>query len=285
MNKKLFVALQHVAPQHLISRLAGVIANCEWVWVKDPFIRWFSKRYQINMDEAATPELDAYPSFNQFFTRELKAGARPIDDRTEALVSPADGVVSQCGPIKAGTLVQAKGRSFTVQQLLACDAEQAAKYADGQFATIYLSPSDYHRVHMPCDGTLKSMTYVPGKLFSVNQATAEGVPGLFARNERVVATFDTPWGELSMVLVGAMVVASIETVWAGVVAPLRRQVMATQYGDQPAITLKKGDEMGRFKLGSTVVLVSDNPHWMWDAEQELGEKVQMGSVLALLEQF
>lgn len=284
MNKTLFVALQHVAPQHLISRLAGWVADCEWVWVKDSFIRWFHRRYQINMDEAETPELDAYPTFNRFFTRALKADARPIDPRPEALVSPADGVVSQYGPIKSGTLIQAKGRSFTVQQLLACDAQQAEKFASGQFATIYLSPSDYHRVHMPCDGTLKTMTFVPGKLFSVNQVTAEGVPGLFARNERVVATFDTPWGEMAMVLVGAMVVASIETVWAGVVAPLRKQVMNTQYGDQAAIAFKKGDEMGRFKLGSTVVLVSENPNWLWDAEQDLGGKVTVGSVLALVGQ-
>lgn len=284
MNKNLFVALQHVAPQHLISRLAGWIANCEWMWVKDPFIRWFNRRYEIKMDEAETPELDAYPTFNQFFTRALKAGARPIDPRPEAIVSPADGVVSQCGPIQSGTLIQAKGRSFTVQQLLACDAQQAEKFASGQFATIYLSPSDYHRVHMPCDGILKSMTFVPGKLFSVNQVTAEGVPGLFARNERVVASFDTPWGEMAMVLVGAMVVASIETVWAGVVAPLRQQVIETQYGDQPTIAFKKGDEMGRFKLGSTVILVSENPNWLWDAERDLGDKVTVGSLLALVGQ-
>ncbi len=283
MNNSLFVALQHLAPQHLISRLAGRIAETERFWIKDPFIRWFAERYQVNMAEALTPELDAYPSFNQFFTRELKADARPIDATPNAMVSPADGVVSQFGAIKGGTLVQAKGRSFTVQQLLACDAERAAQFAEGQFATIYLSPSDYHRVHMPCDGTLKSMTFVPGKLFSVNQATAEGVPGLFARNERVVALFDTPWGQLAMVLVGAMVVASIETVWAGVVAPLKQRVMETDYNQDEPVTLLKGAEMGRFKLGSTVVLVSDNPNWTWDAERALGEKITMGSLLALVE--
>ena len=282
MNKSLFVALQHLAPQHLISRLAGLIAESERLWIKDPFIRWFSKRYQVNMDEAKTPELDAYASFNQFFTRALKVDARPIDARPEALVSPADGVLSQCGSIKAGTLVQAKGRTFTVQQLLACDANEAAQFSEGQFATIYLSPSDYHRVHMPCDGTLRSMTFVPGKLFSVNQATAEGVTGLFARNERVVATFDTPWGRLAMVLVGAMVVASIETVWAGVVAPLKQRIIKTTYGQSESLTLLKGAEMGRFKLGSTVVLVSDNPNWSWDAERALGEKITMGSLMAFV---
>lgn len=280
MNDSLFVALQHLIPHHALSRLVGTIAESEISWVKDPMIRWFSNRYGVNLDEALENDPLKYSSFNNFFTRQLKEGARPVDGSINSITSPADGVVSQFGSINAGSMIQAKGKDFTVKQLLACDAELADKFQNGQFATVYLSPKDYHRVHMPCDATLKHMTFVPGKLFSVNEVTANNVSGLFARNERVVAVFDTPTGMVAMVLVGAMIVASIETVWAGEVAPIRQRIQHYQYEDNKSLQFSKGDEMGRFKLGSTVVMLSENPNWSWESGLEAGSEIQMGEKLA-----
>jgi phosphatidylserine decarboxylase len=250
----LFVYSQYLAPQHLISRAAGKVAECELPGFKNAVISWFIKKYGVNMTEAALSSPGDFKHFNDFFTRELKSDARPLDLAEKSIISPVDGAISQLGSINHGQVFQAKGQSFSVVELLGGSVERAAPFIGGDFATIYLSPKDYHRIHMPCKGTLKEMVYIPGKLFSVNPVTAENVPRLFARNERVAAIFETEFGPMVMVLVGAMIVASIETVWSGLVAPIKRDVKSTSYGNAADITLEKGEEMGRFKLGSTVVL-------------------------------
>ena len=219
MKSRLFIISQYLLPHHLLSRLAGCVAECRARWFKNAFTAWFAKRYQVNMSEALVEDLTAYEHFNAFFTRALKPGARPLDETPGAILCPADGAVSQLGPIEHGRIFQAKGHSFSALELLGGDPALAAPFMGGEFATIYLSPKDYHRVHMPLAGTLREMVYVPGRLFSVNQTTAENVPELFARNERVVCLFDTERGPMAVVLVGAMIVASIETVWAGLVTP------------------------------------------------------------------
>ena len=251
MKNTLFIISQYIVPQHGLSRLVGWFASTKIEFIKNLFIKNFAKKFDVNMDEAKIEDLEAFPSFNEFFTRELKDGARPIAE--DALVSPADGAVSQLGKIELGRVFQAKGRDFSVTELLGGDSERATPFMNGDFATIYLSPKDYHRVHMPCAGTLKETIYVPGDLFSVNPATAEGVDGLFARNERLVCMFETEYGPMAMVLVGAMIVAGIETVWSGQVCPLPKEAQLQKY-DGGEIKLDKGEEMGRFKLGSTVVL-------------------------------
>ena len=254
MNKKqLFALMQYLIPQHLLSRVVGWFAQSEFPIIKDTFIKWFAKRYDVNMSEALQEDLSSYKSFNEFFTRPLKDGARPLAEGDDTLVSPADGAVSQLGKIKLGRVFQAKGRDYSVAELLGGDAERAAPFVNGDFMTVYLSPKDYHRVHMPFAGTLKETVYVPGDLFSVNPATTENVDALFARNERLVCIFETEFGPMAMVLVGAMIVAGIETVWSGQVTPLPKQPQAQQYTGE-AIRLEKGAEMGRFKLGSTVVM-------------------------------
>ncbi|RAH38548.1 MULTISPECIES: archaetidylserine decarboxylase [unclassified Halomonas] len=252
---KLFALIQYPLPHHLLSRLIGRLADCRVSWVKDLAIRAFIRQFKVDMGEAHQPDPSAYPSFNAFFTRPLKDGARPIG---EGLVSPADGTLSQFGRLEHGRLIQAKGHDFTAADLLGGDLEAAGRYRDGSFATVYLSPSDYHRVHMPVAGTLKEMVYVPGRLFSVNAATTHHVPNLFARNERLVCHFDTEHGPMALVLVGAMIVAAIETVWAGQITPLPRGGVQRIRFDSP-VHLEQGEEMGRFKLGSTVVMTFAEP--------------------------
>ncbi|MCW3171893.1 archaetidylserine decarboxylase [Shewanella subflava] len=252
------IALQYIMPKHFLSRLVGKFAAAEAGALTTAFIKWFIKQYKIDMSEAAISEPEAYKTFNAFFTRELKQGLRPINQQANVMAHPVDGAVSQCGPIEAGNIFQAKGHSYTSQALLGGDKADAERFEGGDFATIYLAPKDYHRIHMPIKGTLSKMTYVPGDLFSVNPLTAKNVPGLFARNERVVAIFETEIGPLAMVLVGATIVASIETVWAGTVTPPGgKQVFSWNYPTTgpEALTLEKGAEMGRFKLGSTVVML------------------------------
>ncbi|SER66629.1 phosphatidylserine decarboxylase [Vreelandella subterranea] len=249
VSQHAFSLLQYPLPQHALSRLTGKFAQCDNPWVKNTLINAFIKRFNVDMSQALEPDPTAYATFNDFFTRALKADARPIH---EGIISPADGTLSQYGRLQAGQLVQAKGHTYSAQTLLGGDTALAEEFLGGSFATVYLSPKDYHRVHMPVTGTLREMVYVPGRLFSVNQATANYVPGLFARNERLVCIFDTEQGSLAMVLVGAMIVAAIETVWSGQVTPLSGHPQRMQFG-QP-ITLEKGAEMGRFKLGSTVVM-------------------------------
>ena len=255
MNSKqrLFIFMQYVLPHHTLSRLIGRLAECESTWFKNRLITWFIKRYNVNMSEARLEDPSAYRHFNDFFTRELKAGARPLDTSEKSVLSPADGAISQLGAIEHGRIFQAKDHSFSLLELLGGNTERAAPFMGGSFSTVYLSPKDYHRVHMPLTGILREMVYIPGRLFSVNQTTAEHVPELFARNERVACIFDTEQGPMAVVLVGAMIVASIETVWAGLITPPMRELRSYDYSQtarQP-ITLEKGAELGRFKLGST----------------------------------
>lgn len=278
MSDRLFVLSQYILPKQALTALAGKLANIRGGGVTTSFIQWFAGKYGVNMAEAANPDLAAYATFNDFFTRPLKAGARPMAQT--ALVSPVDGAVSQLGAIKHDQIFQAKGHSYSTRALVGGDADLASQFEDGSFATIYLSPKDYHRIHMPCDGRLMRMIYVPGDLFSVNPATARGVPGLFARNERVVCVFETATGPFVLTLVGATIVGSMATVWHGVVNPPRtRQVREWRYEDQN-IVLKKGDEMGRFLLGSTVVLlfpkeghVQFNPTWQATTPVRMGESM------------
>lgn len=274
----LFVLSQHLAPQHTLSRAIGLLANSKNPVLKNTFINWFIQRYNVNMDEAERMLATEYENFNDFFTRSLKEGARPIQAKDNELCCPVDGAISQLGDIQYGKIFQAKGHDYSLIELLGGSPERAKPFMGGKFATIYLSPKDYHRIHMPITGTLKEMIYVPGKLFSVNPLTTEKVPGLFARNERVVAIFETELGPMAMVLVGAMIVASIETIWAGQVAPLRRGIKATRYDDQTPITIEKGAELGRFKLGSTVVMTFPENAVDWADGLSSTSNVRMGEV-------
>ena len=275
LSDRLFVLLQHVLPKQALTAFAGRMAWVKGGALTTRFIAWFVGRYGVNMAEAANPDLASYPTFNEFFTRPLKPGARPLADAD--LICPVDGAISQIGLIQRDQIFQAKGHHYSTQALVGGDALLAAQFQDGHFATIYLSPKDYHRIHMPCDGRLARMIYVPGELFSVNPATARGVPGLFARNERVVCVFETEHGPFVLTLVGATIVGSMATVWQGVVnPPSSKDVREWRYTDQ-AIVLKKGDEMGRFLLGSTVVMLfpkgplSFNPAWSPTSAVRLGD--------------
>lgn len=281
--KLLFILSQYLIPQHLLSRLVGKLAETEVVWLKNLLIQQFIKAFKVDMNEAAEPDYRAYPNFNAFFTRALKDGARPICEGDKTLAHPADGSISQLGRIENGRVFQAKGQDYSIAELIGGEPELAKLFHNGQFATVYLSPRDYHRLHMPIDGTLRSMAYVPGDLFSVNNTTAENVGNLFARNERLVCIFDTAAGPMAMVLVGAMIVAAIETVWAGQVAPLNGQIIRSDYQQLPeAVSLKKGDEMGRFKLGSTVILAFGEDAVAWDEALAHGSETRMGSKMATL---
>src|SRR5690554_2699569 len=284
MLDRLFVLIQYVVPQLLISRLAGKLADRRPPRsILTAVIRWFIGRYGVNMSEAANEDLTSYPTFNAFFTRELKPGLRPLSGGPETVVSPVDGTVSQLGQVSHDRVFQAKGQCFSLVELLGGDIERARPFEDGEFATIYLAPHDYHRIHMPIAGTLREMVYVPGRLFSVNPVTAEAVPGLFARNERVVSIFDTEAGPMAMVLVGAMIVGSVETRWAGVVAPKpgRREVTSYDYQDQsPAIWYERGEEMGSFRLGSTVILVFPKGATGWREDLQSRDRLRLGEALA-----
>ena len=271
-----FIWLQHLLPHHAVSRMAGKLASSEVPWLRDRLIRRFIAAYDVDMSEAARC-VGEFTSFNDFFTRELKPGARPLADASQYVLSPADGAVSQIGRIEEGRIFQAKGRHFTAAQLLGGDKQAAARFDGGQFATIYLSPRDYHCVHMPAAGTLKSATYVPGELFSVNQVTAENVDGLFARNERLACLFTGPDGLFASVMVGAMIVAGIETVWSGLVETHAAKRVREEFGDEH--TFAAGDEMGRFILGSTVVLLFEPGKVEWDARLKAGAAVRMGQAI------
>jgi phosphatidylserine decarboxylase len=283
MMEKLFVLSQYIAPQLSLSRLAGRMANSTGTpALRHRFIRWFINRYGVNMSEAANSDPDAYLSFNDFFTRALKPGLRLIEGNESTLVSPVDGCISQLGSINGGRIFQAKGQSFSVLELLGGDQQRADLFAEGEFATIYLAPGDYHRIHMPMAGQLREMVHVPGRLFSVNPATAASVPNLFARNERVVCMFETAAGPMALVLVGAMIVGSVETPWAGVVkpgaAPGDGGVSQQSYSGEQALTFARGEEMGRFRLGSTVVVVMPKGRTLWNDAQKPGKKVKLGEV-------
>lgn len=276
LKEKAFVLLQYALPHHLLSRLMGKFTYCENPFVKNLMIRKVSAAYQIDLSDALEPDVAAYRSFNEFFTRPLKPEARPIASGTRSIASPADGFLSQKGPIQKGSIIQAKGFDYSVDDLLGGDAERARPFLGGSFATIYLSPRDYHRLHMPLKGTLKEMIHVPGRLFSVNDATTRNVPGLFARNERVVAIFDTEAGPMALILVGAIFVASIETVWHGVVTPPTQSGIRSFSYDQETIVLEKGAEMGRFNMGSTIIALFGTPNVSFDDQITLGSAVRMG---------
>jgi phosphatidylserine decarboxylase len=266
---------QYFLPKQALTLLAGKIAGAQAGHLTTRLITWFVARYNVNMAEAANSDIASYQSFNEFFTRPLRDGARPLAKAD--FISPVDGAISQFGAIERDQIFQAKGHHYSTTALVGGDAELAAKFQDGSFATLYLSPKDYHRIHMPCDGKLTRMIYVPGELFSVNPTTARGVPGLFARNERVVCVFDSKHGSFVLTLVGATIVGSMATVWHGIVNPPRtHEVREWQYKDKP-VTLKKGDEMGRFLLGSTVVMLfpkdvlTFNPDWSPAGAIRMGE--------------
>ena len=271
---------QYLIPQHALSVLMHKLTRCEQAWFKNMFIRFIIKKYKVNISEAITSDLAAYPSFNAFFTRELRAGARAVAGGEGVVVSPVDGAISQQGPIKAGQIIQAKGRQYSVLELLAGDQELANQFESSQFSTIYLSPRDYHRIHMPLAGKLKKMIYIPGKLFSVSPRTARTVPKLFARNERVVTVFETEFGPMVLVLVGAIFVGSMETVWQGQITPdYGKKIEQWDYQDEQAIILQKGEEMGRFNMGSTVVMLMPEQCQQFLAEFEAGSTVKMGQAL------
>jgi phosphatidylserine decarboxylase len=256
LSDKIKITFQYIMPKHAISRLVGKLAAAKMGWLTTKLISMFIKAYGINMNEAKLKKASDFDTFNNFFTRELEEGARIIDNDENTICYPVDGAISQQGDIIDGQLIQAKGFNYSVTSLLGGDEKTAAPFQGGKFSCIYLAPKDYHRIHMPMAATLREMIYVPGELFSVNPLTAQNVPDLFARNERVVAIFDTEMGELAMVLVGATIVASIETTWAGTITPpAGKDIFRWQYPKDgaDAITFEKGDEMGRFKLGSTVV--------------------------------
>jgi len=276
--QRLFIAAQYLTPQHCLSRLVGCLAKCKVGFIKNFLITQFAKRYRVNLDEAKTKNLTEFACFNAFFTRELEANARLIAPNANAVISPADGLISQIGTIAQTSLVQAKGRNFDLLSLLGGRQDLANEFTNGSFATIYLSPKDYHRVHMPQTGTLQSMTYIPGKLFSVNQLTAQNVPNLFARNERLVCVFAGAHGKFAVILVGAMIVAGIETVWSGQVAPIGKQILNWDYAHLP-ISLHKGDELGRFQLGSTVILLFAKDAINWLPEFEPNAAIKMGQQL------
>jgi len=279
MSERLAIYLQYLLPKQALTWYAGRIARSYGGPLTQWLIGWFVKRYQVNMAEAANPDMASYPTFNDFFTRALKPGVRPLAQ--VALICPVDGAISQFGQIEGQQIFQAKGHHFSSTALLGGDAALAAQFDDGHFANLYLSPRDYHRIHMPCDGRLLRMIYVPGELFSVNPVTARGVPGLFARNERVVCVFEGDRGPFAMVLVGATIVGSMATVWQGAINnPRAGRVCDWRYDDK-SIVIKQGEEMGRFLLGSTVVMLFPkgplrfNPAWV------PGGAVQLGQVMAV----
>ena len=285
MSERLAVLPQYILPKQALTVLAGRVASARAGALTTGLIRWFVSRYGVNMNEALNPDIAGYPSFNEFFTRALQPGARPL--AAADLVCPVDGAISQFGAIGRDQIFQAKGHRYSTTALVGGDAALATRFDDGSFATLYLSPKDYHRIHMPCEGRLTRMIHVPGALFSVNPTTARGVPGLFARNERVVCVFETPRGPFVLALVGATIVGSMATVWHGVVNPPRvKQVREWRYDDKPVL-LKQGDEMGRFLLGSTVVMLFPkafpksalrfNPSW------QPGGAIRMGEAMATLE--
>lgn len=277
------VAFQYIMPQLYLTQLAGWFAQQKWGAVTHFVIKVFAKKYNVDMSEAKKENFSDYESFNQFFIRELKDGARKINENPTALCLPADGRVSQIGHIDDERLLQAKGHFFSLSDLLAGDEELVNTFKNGEFATIYLSPRDYHRVHMPCDATLRKMIYVPGDLFSVNPFLAEHVPNLFARNERVICVFDTAFGPMVQILVGATITASMSTVWAGVINPPRTgEVKVWTYQGDSAIKLTKGQEMGAFQLGSTVINLFPANSVTLAEHLEVDVPVRMGEILATM---
>ncbi|RTE85703.1 MULTISPECIES: archaetidylserine decarboxylase [Gammaproteobacteria] len=277
------ITLQYILPKHLVTRVVGRLASARAGWLTRILIKAFIRNFSVNMSEAAEPNPKKYKTFNEFFTRPLKEGARPIQAEQGQLIHPVDGTVSQAGDIEEGKLIQAKGHKYSVHDLMGGDHELNSYFEKGDFATIYLAPRDYHRIHMPCAATLKEMIYVPGSLFSVNPLTARHVPNLFARNERVIAVFESEQGPFAMILVGATIVGSIETTWAGTVTPpTGPKVQRWSYPTQgnTAIRFEQGDEMGRFKLGSTVIMLFGDDQVDFLDDLQPGKTTRMGEVMA-----
>ncbi|NVD97386.1 archaetidylserine decarboxylase [Massilia sp. BJB1822] len=280
MSDRLAVLPQYLLPKTALTNFAGRVAGAKGGAMTTRLIRWFVGKYDVNMAEAANPDIASYHSFNDFFTRALKPGARPLAEAD--LVCPVDGRISQFGAIEDDQIFQAKGHKFSTTALVGGDRALAAHFQHGSFANLYLSPRDYHRIHMPCDGKLTRMIYVPGELFSVNPTTARGIPGLFARNERVVCVFETAFGPFVMTLVGATIVGSMATVWHGVVNPPRQpDVCEWTYADQN-IVLKKGEELGRFLLGSTVVMLFPKDTLHFNEQWQPAGPVRLGECMANL---
>ena len=277
MSDFLAVLPQYLIPKQLLTVLAGKFASARLGGLTTAVIRRFVARYQVNMAEAAYPDIASYASFNDFFTRSLREGARPLADAE--FICPVDGAISQFGPIERDSIFQAKGHCYTTTALVGGDTELAALFEDGSFATLYLSPKDYHRIHMPCAGRLRRMIHVPGELFSVNPTTARGVPGLFARNERVVCVFDSQFGPFVLTLVGATIVGSMATVWHGIVNPPRPGKVREWHYDGTEVSLLKGQEMGRFLLGSTVVMLLPKDSITFNTAWQACKTIRLGELM------
>jgi phosphatidylserine decarboxylase len=278
VSDRLAVLPQYLLPKRALTVFAGWCAGSRATWWTHNIIPWFIRRYGVNMAEAANPDPLSYATFNEFFTRPLREGARPL--AAAPWVCPVDGAISQCGPIAGDQIFQAKGHTYSTRALVGGDAALAAQFEGGAFATLYLSPKDYHRIHMPCEGRLTRMIYVPGELFSVNPTTARGVPGLFARNERVVCVFESARGPFVLVLVGATIVGSMATVWHGQVNPPRSPGVREWFYDDARIVLAQGAEMGRFLLGSTVVMLFPEHTLRFNPDWAPARAIRMGEAMA-----
>ncbi len=290
---------QYLIPHHALSRLIYRVMRIRLPFFKNALTAWFVKQYKVDMSQAVNPDIKGYPDFNHFFTRELRADARPIVDAANAIVSPVDGRISEVGIINNDTIVQAKNHSYSLLTLLGGDASLAERFNNGSFVNIYLSPSDYHRIHMPITGTLKSMTYIPGRLFSVSPSAVRSVPRLFARNERVVSLFESELGYFAMVKVGALFVSSIDTVWQGAITPRRKyswgaprrkcpwgtpqrskSLESWHYDETSQITLQRGEEAARFNMGSTVILLFEPGKLTWQQDLQPHRPVKLGELIA-----
>ncbi len=285
LTDKLFALLLYLLPHHLLSQVAYWITRCEWVPLKNTLIRQAIRLYRIDMTVAAEPDPAAYRSFNAFFTRRLRADARPLAAGERTVLSPVDGAVSQSGRIAGGRIFQAKGMDYSLEELVGGERSLVEAFEDGHFATIYLSPRDYHRIHIPLAGRLTRMLHIPGRLFSVSPSTTRTVPRLFSRNERVVNLFETAAGPMAVIMVGAIFVASMDTVWAGTVAPRSRSIRRWSYGDGGGhagpILFERGAEIGRFNMGSTVVLLFGKDAVEWSAAMTPGATLEMGQAIGI----
>lgn len=282
MSEKIFSLLESLIPQHFISRFMGRLGNCHWRWFKNFFIQTFINLYHVNMSEALEPDPKKYATFNDFFTRALKPTARTIVAGDNEIACPADGFISQIGQIANGKIFQAKNFYCDLKQLLADSNELTALFQNGNFVTVYLAPKNYHRVHIPYTGTLRKMIYVPGKLFPVKVRSVNYVPNLFARNERVISFFETEAGPMAVILVGAMIVGSIETVWAGEITPSKSHQIQEWNYENSSIKLSKGEELGRFKMGSTAIVLFGPNHVTWTPTLQPEYEVRLGQLLGII---
>jgi phosphatidylserine decarboxylase len=281
---RLFALLLYLLPHHLLSQFIHWVTRLEWIPLKNALINGVMKIYRIDLSSAVEQDIAKYSSFNAFFTRALDAAARPVAEDGNCVVSPVDGRVSQAGKISNGRLIQAKGVTFSLQELLGGDDDLGNLFTDGSFATLYLSPQDYHRIHMPLEGKLQQMIHVPGRLFSVSPSTTRTVPRLFSRNERIVNLFQTKCGPVAVIMVGAIFVASMDTVWAGTVTPLSRKLTRWHYTELSAaeVKLSKGEELGRFNMGSTVILLFPRDAVTWEESLQPGTHIRMGECIGRL---